>query len=222
MKKLLAVACVSAVVPYINAGYFGVYNNTKDSFAVERYLPNSDIIVSDCQYPSNDMKNTEILGGTKIEYDVIFTNWSDKYANEKPFLSFRNGEYEFKAVFTDGINAILDSSTASELHNNSRRDGYDHEYIGDFGSQYIGCIINWLIVGPYRVVYFYEKNGGRGRGWVIEYTVDDNSWMRKIEEDDYACRIGLKTYLPMSRSLAIAKQPWWSRLCCCCCGCCDD
>jgi hypothetical protein len=207
--KLIVVVCVSIAASSADAGFFCVYNNTKDLFTVERYLPHPDVILSDCECSCSEIK-TEIPGDTNVLYHVSFPSCYS--VHEKPFLSFRNEEYEFRIIFPKGNIATLDSSTATELHNDVEKDSYDYEYIGGCDAQYIGRIMNWLVVGPFRVVHFLEK-AGRGRSFVIEYVTDDDSWLRKIEEDDWKCRTGEITYLPIPAKLR-PKQHWWSKLFC--------
>jgi hypothetical protein len=205
MKQLmLVVACVSAAL-HVNADFFGLYNNTRDSFIVERHSTCVDAMISDSKYRSNEIKNTEILGGTNLLYYVAFPNCY-KHTHDSSFLSFRNGEYEFRVRFPESNIAMLDSDTATELHNDVEKDSTNYYYIGDCNSMYIGHVLNWLIVGPYRVVHFLEKSG-RGRSFVIEYATDDNAWMTRTEED-----LALQ-YTP-------PKRHWWSKLCSC--SNCDD
>jgi hypothetical protein len=219
MKKLLAVVCVSVVVPCTSAARFGMYNNTKDSFAVERYLSSPDITISDCPYPSDEMKNIEILSASSVNYNVMFKKWHSENESEKSYLSFRNGEYEFRAVFIDEKSAMLESETASELHNNVKKDSYPYWHRGYEDVWYVGHVLNWLIVGPFRVVHFLEKSGIRGRSFIIEYATDNNEWMTEALPDPLdPLRLCDPSEMPPSK-----KQHWWSRLCCCCgCDDCND
>jgi hypothetical protein len=219
MKKLWTSVVVASATLCANIYGFCVHNNTADTFDIAGYANDYRITMyyddSNCQ----ELGKATLFGNTKVSFRVRAISCEPKKTDERPFIYLKNEQAEFQEIFLDTKYAILNSSTAIELHNDVVKDSYDHEYIGDFGSQYIGRIINWMIVGPYRVVYFYEKHG-RGKCCVIEYVTDDNSWLRKIEEDDYKCRTGEISYLPRPARPPRTKRHWWSKLCSC--SDCDD
>jgi hypothetical protein len=191
LKKLAAAVVVSVIFLHTNVVPINLYNDTSDSFTVTGYSPDPEIRIADV-YPGREIENKKISGNSCIEYHADFPRGYKPADDDEPFLSFQNEKAEFRFVFSSGPYYTLRSDAATEIHNDAKKDGYDYEYIGMIGkdhSSYCGRIFNWLITGPYRVVYCNEKNA-RGIAVVIEYATADNSWMQKMDREDYLSRFG--------------------------------
>jgi hypothetical protein len=208
MKRLILAAAVLAVS--VDAKIFRVYNNTQNSFSIDKYVANFGITISDCSSLGDNIFT--LPERTRLDYDVRYPEGYPHQKEEGPVLSFQNDNGKFEIAFLGRYLTKLRSDDATELHND-KKDVYDHEYITTEGGQGIGSIINWLVVGPYRVVYCGEKHGRGQSILVIEYVTDDDAWMDKVEDDDWERRVGLKTKLKLPPR---PKQHWWSGLCDCC------
>jgi hypothetical protein len=204
MKWLTLIVASLGLALFDTAKCFILYNKTQDSFDVTTYIPDHLAIITDNEDPGTKIVNTKVPSGAEIRYWVCFQGSFLPKEGDEPFLIFKSKGCEFEVLFDMNRSPSLRCDTATEFHNYGLRDRYHYVYIGDAKSPYYGSIFDLLIVGDYRVALFYERHG-RGRGVVIEYVTDDDSWMKRIDEND-----------PLSYS-AIEMQPqhWWSKLCSC-------
>jgi hypothetical protein len=140
-------------------------------------------------------------------YEVTFEDGYTPLPGEEPFISFKNDKGEFRVVFFDEKYAELRSDTASEIHDDEQRRGYDRLCDED-SEEYEGCVRHWIKVDPYIVAYCYERYCFPMRSIDICRATNDSSWIKTVKEIDYDLRIGID--LPPWPS-----ESWWSRFCCC-------
>ncbi|MDR1907373.1 MAG: hypothetical protein LBQ43_00740 [Holosporales bacterium] len=206
MKWLMLVVASLDVALFDTAKCFILYNKTQGSFDVTTYIPDHLAIITDNEEPGTEIANTRVPSGAEIRYWVGFPGSFLPQKGDEPFLNFKSKECEFKVLYNMNGYPFLRCDTATEFHNYGVTDCYHYDYVGDAKAHYFGSIFDLLIVGDYRVALFYERHG-RGRGVVIEYVTDDDSWMKRINEDD------------LLRYSAGEMQPqpkhWWSKLCSC-------
>jgi hypothetical protein len=232
MKKLMSVVVFNLQMFHTEAGQFYIRNLSDDSIGVNVSFcnPNVTVIPWRC-----DFDNSKILGrseqpcgrgGHKREkhYDVSFNGYIPT-PGEEPYILFENDRAKFKLVFLEENYAELRSDQASEIHDDPGRREYDrnHPYNKDRSyrpeDEYAGTVRHWMVVGPYAIVYCYERYNFPVRCIDILESTENNSWIPKEKEGEFDLLVGVDP--PHRYPPQPPKRSCQSWLCGCCC-CCDD
>jgi hypothetical protein len=231
MKKLIAVVVVFTAINAEGCEYY-ICNEADDSLMVNVSSSNQSVIITPW---SCDFDNSKIFGTTEQphggkgaykrekRYDVSFNGYIPT-PGEEPYILFKNDKVEFKLVFPEESYAELRSDQISEIHDDPGRLEYDRNHPSDKNrsyrreEEYTGNVRHWMVVGPYIVVYCYERYTSFRRCIAICNASDDNSWVSTIKESEYNLRLGIDLPPWPPQPPKRSCQSW---LCGCCC-CCDD
>jgi hypothetical protein len=225
---MLAAAVVSLAGSYAEARQFYIRNESSDSFRVS-------VLISDPRVTITHLISTtdpsEIAGRTREmcgkagircekRYDITFKDGYIPLPGEEPFILFQSDKGEFRIVFFDEYYLELQSSMASEIHDDTRRRESELLYTKDPSlyqgkNEFEGNVRHWIAFGPYVGVCCYERYYFPRRCVDICDALDDNAWIQTIKEAAFDLRVGIDP--PHRHMLQSPKQHWWSRFFCCSC-----
>jgi hypothetical protein len=238
--KVLTTVIFSMVIFSADACKYAIRSEAKDSFGVGVFISDPRVVVEQFIDPFWARKlipydpyiiegrTPEMCGKSagrcSKEYTVEFKEMYTPPRGGEPYILFKNDRAEFKLVFLEENYAELRSDQASEFHDDPGRREYDrnHPYNKDRSyrpeDEYAGTVRHWMVVGPYIVVYCYERYTSFRRCVAICNASDDNSWVSTIKEVDFDKHLGIDLPPWPPQPPKRSCQSW---LCDCCC-CCDD